>query len=99
MGDQKYPSSSEEEGLAKELGLEYRIILKPDEYDWMTLTTLNRFTEVYHHLPKPVLFHCMSAYSASFISLLHIVNSTRHKRSPAVSLDPTGLKMQTAAMG
>ena len=97
--DEKYPTSAHAEGIAKEAGLPFRVILDEGEYDWMCLETVKRFSEAFVNLPKPILFHCMSSYSATFTTLLHYLNVSRHDVTARPEMDPERLLAQTASMG
>ena len=99
IGPEPLPSGAREPDVATRLaGLPFKHILKPGEA-WKSLDTVRKFGRAYRSLPKPILFHCSSSYSASATSLLYFLNTTIHDPTNDPYVDVDEFFNQAAAMG
>ncbi|CAH1799839.1 unnamed protein product [Owenia fusiformis] len=81
LGDEHLPSAKEYVDIAQECcGMPYKAIFLPGEGvpDASRIEVIQRFWNVMQEFPKPVLFHCKIAFTASFVLLAHLANMTRH---------------------
>ncbi len=92
QGEERIPTTEEEEDIATRLsGMYYNTILGPDDdyFLYAELETIEKVTSILAKAPKPVLFHCMVSFTATFASLAYLANQTANdpEFQPAVDSD------------
>ena len=72
IGEDRVLSTRASRCVAEQLGgVGYHVVLLPDE-PVTRLETVSRFAAIMSYAAKPVLFHCVSAHSASLIALSYL---------------------------
>ena len=72
IGEERVLSTRASRCVAEQLcGVGYHVVLLPDE-PMARLETVNRFSTIMSYAVKPVLLHCVTAHSASFIALNYL---------------------------
>ncbi|XP_033745050.1 uncharacterized protein LOC117330705 isoform X2 [Pecten maximus] len=99
IGDEYIPTSAEAAEIAKQAGLEYRVVLETDNCDWASIEAVNKMSAIIPTLKRPVLLHCNRAYTITFVTMMYLANASKHDQNyiPQVSFEKV-YKM-AAAMG
>ncbi len=78
IGEERIPTTEEEEDIATRLsGMYFRTVIGEDEdLVYTDREAIERLTAILNEAPKPVLFHCVSSYRATFAALSYLANQT-----------------------
>ena len=86
-----YPNSKGEEHLATTVaGMEWKVLLETN--DWKKRESFDLFKEAFQTMPKPMLFHCKTSYSANFVAGLHHAFVYKSNIQPALKTVDIGQK-------
>ncbi|XP_060064661.1 uncharacterized protein LOC132545013 isoform X2 [Ylistrum balloti] len=99
IGDEYLPTSAEAAEIAKQAGLDYRVILDSDNCDWASAEAVSKMATIVPTLNKPILLHCNRAYTITFVTMLYIANTSRHDQKYIPQVNFEKVYKMAAAMG